>query len=196
MTKKRLSDLLIQKLKVEHRAQETFFDAALPGFGLRVTKRGTKSFVLMHGKDRKLSTIGRYPDVSLAEARRKAKQVLGEVLSRGDDPGSVSTLTFIEARERFLEDSRVRTKASTLEEYRRLLGKHFTFVKPLSAITRQDIAATVSMLSAKPSIEQHAFVAVRTMMNWCVRHGLIGASPVPPLRFSTTSDLPLRISSR
>ena len=45
----------------------------------------------------------------------------------------------------------------------------------------------VAKLSAKPSIEQHAFVAIRTMMNWCVRQGLLDVSPVPPLRFKTES---------
>jgi integrase len=141
----------------------------------------------MYGKRRLLKTLGRYPDVPLADARKEAKRVQGEVLSIPKDGGRVANLTFEEARERFLHDSQARTKPKTFEEYDRLLRKHFAFEKQLAAISRQDIMETVTALSNKPSVEQHAFVAIRTMMNWCVRHGLLTASPVPPLRFKTES---------
>jgi len=132
-------------------------------------------------------TATSYPDLPLAEARRDAKRVQGELISTVMLPGSLPKLSFDEARERFLKDSAKRTKPKTHEEYERLLKKHFAYKTTLSEITRQDIMRDVSALSAKPSIEQHAFVAIRTMMNWCVRHGLLHASPVPPLRYSTKS---------
>ena len=183
----RLTDLLIKKLKAPESGQKTFYDDGLPGFGVRVSQGGTKSFVVMYGKGRQLKTLGRYPDLPLAEARRDAKRVQGELISTVMLPGSLPKLSFDEARERFLKDSAKRTKPKTHEEYERLLKKHFAYKTTLSEITRQDIMRDVSALSAKPSIEQHAFVAIRTMMNWCVRHGLLHASPVPPLRYSTKS---------
>lgn len=182
----RLTDLLIRSLKAPKKGQKTFFDDALPGFGVRVSLGGTKSFIVMYGKERRLRTIGRYPDVALAYARKKAKQVHGEAFS--GRAGTSSTVSFAEARERFLEDSRARTKPSTIYEYHRLLHKHFPLVKPLAAVSRQDIMEIVTALRDKASLEQHAFVAIRTMMNWCLRHGLVEASPVPPLRFKTLSQ--------
>jgi hypothetical protein len=59
--------------------QKTFFDGSLKGFGLRVSVGGAKSFIVMYGKRRKLKTLGRYPETSLAKARVLARQVLGEV---------------------------------------------------------------------------------------------------------------------
>ena len=76
----RLTDLLIKKIGSPERGQKTFYDDALPGFGVRVSQGGSKSFVVMYGKKRQLRTLGRYPDLSLADARKEAKRVQGEVL--------------------------------------------------------------------------------------------------------------------
>lgn len=35
-----------------------------------------------------------------------------------------------------------------------------------------------------PAERQHAFVAIRTLMNWCVKHGLLELSPAPRFTFS------------
>ena len=43
----------------------------------------------------------------------------------------------------------------------------------------------ITSLSDRSSESQHAFVAILTMMNWCKRHGLIEASPVPVMSFKT-----------
>jgi integrase len=189
VTKKKLTDFLIKHLEAPKQGQVTYFDAGLPGFGVRVSQGGAKSFVLVFGKQRKLRTLGRYEvDLTLAEARKKAMQVMGELLATPDTVRkAVQSMTFVEARDRFLGESQKRTKLSTFTEYQRLLEKHFTFSKPLHSLTRQDIMTAIGALSSKPSIEQHAFVAIRTMMNWCVRQGLLDASPVPALRFSTQS---------
>jgi integrase len=189
VTKKKLTDFLIKHLEAPKRGQVTYFDAGLPGFGVRVSQGGAKSFVLVFGKQRKLRTLGRYDvDLTLAEARKKAMQVMGELLTTPETVRkAVQSITFVEARDRFLAESKKRTKLSTFTEYQRLLEKHFTFSKPLQTLVRQDIMTAVSALSSKPSIEQHAFVAIRTMMNWCVQQGLLDVSPVPALRFSTQS---------
>ncbi len=188
MTKKRLTDLLIRQLEAPKQGQLTYFDEALPGFGVRVSQGGSKSFVLVFGQKRKLRTLGRYPDLSLADARKKAKQVQGELLATPETVDKVlHSISFSAARDRFLADSRKRTKASTFTEYQRLLERHFEYSKPLELLNRQDIMGAIGVLSLKPSIEQHAFVAIRTMMNWCVRHGLLDTSPVPSLRFSSQS---------
>jgi hypothetical protein len=55
----KLTDLSIANLKFQH-PQATYWDALLPGFGVRVGSR-SKTFVLMQGKTRKRITLGRYP---------------------------------------------------------------------------------------------------------------------------------------
>ena len=45
----RLTDLSIRKLRAPDSGQKTYFDDALPGFGIRVSQGGTKSYVVMYG---------------------------------------------------------------------------------------------------------------------------------------------------
>ncbi|MET0482709.1 MAG: Arm DNA-binding domain-containing protein, partial [Aestuariivirgaceae bacterium] len=59
------------------------------GLGLRVSKSGSKVWVVMHrrasdGKKRRYK-IGRYPAISLAEARKEASGTWARV-DRNDDP--------------------------------------------------------------------------------------------------------------
>jgi hypothetical protein len=59
----------------------------LKGFGLRITPKGTKSFIYKYdidGKDRWL-TLGRYPKLKLAEALKKYGEAL-EKVDAGEDP--------------------------------------------------------------------------------------------------------------
>lgn len=183
----RLTDLQIKKLKPPEKGQKTYFDASLSGFGVRVSQGGSKSFVVMYGEKRRLKTLGRYPDLSLKEAREQAKHVQSEPkLKDTADHAKLRSVSFSDARERFLKDTEARTKQSTVDEYRRLLTKHFKFTKSLSDLTRSDVMKVIEQLTTTPSEKQHAFVAVRTMMNWCCRHGLVELSPVPPLRIQQT----------
>jgi len=154
----------------------------LKGFGVRVSQGGTKSFVVLYGPSRKRKTIGRYPDLSLSEARIIAKRAQAEIALDDDAPKELrSSVTFIEARDAFLRDSEERTRPRTVEEYRRLLIRHFKIEKPLGEIRRPDILKPLDKLRRTPSEQKHAFVAVRTMMNWCRKRGLIETSPVPPM---------------
>lgn len=45
----------------------------------------------------------------------------------------------------------------------------------------------LSKLSATPGEQQHAYVALRTMLNWCVAAGFLEASPMPRVRQKATS---------
>ncbi len=93
-------------------------------------------------------------------------------------------VSFEASRAKFLEDSASRNKAKTVQEYKRLLIKHFNFKQDIGDITRHDIASVVEDIK-KPSEQKHAFVAIRTMMNWCVKRGYLDVSPTPPMTFKT-----------
>lgn len=191
----RLTDISVRSLKLPGSGRETggvkqktFFDDNLKGFGVRVSVGGSKTFVLMYGKKRQLRTLGHYPEMSLAEARIAAKRVQGEVAGPIDAPPSqIGLLPFTTVRSQFLRDTATRTKTSTLSECRRLLEKHFTFDKPVGAVTRQDITSVIAEMGDRPGAAKHAFIAIRTMMNWAVRHGHLAATPVPPLKFKSPS---------
>ena len=87
MKKKVLTEAAIKRFPLPEKGQEEHFDAALPGFALRVTPKGTRSFVFfyrLYGNQRR-STLGRYPFISLAEARQKARDIL-QLVDEGKDP--------------------------------------------------------------------------------------------------------------
>jgi len=61
------------------------WDAAKPSFGCRITDRGVVSFFVMrrmHGNPRPVRVVlGRYPEISLAKARKLATTALGDLVS-------------------------------------------------------------------------------------------------------------------
>jgi hypothetical protein len=77
----------VETIKPPTKGRLQLWDVALPGFGLRVTEAGKKSWVVMYRyRDRqRRMTIGRYPAFSLAEAREEARAALRAV-ERGEDP--------------------------------------------------------------------------------------------------------------
>jgi hypothetical protein len=69
----KLTDLAIRHLPTPERGQKTYFEGE--GFGVRVSQGGTKTFVQMYGPERRLKSLGRYPVMSLRDARKAAKAV-------------------------------------------------------------------------------------------------------------------------
>lgn len=183
----RLTDLQIKRLKAPERGQKTYFDEALPGFGVRVSQGGTKSFIVMYSHERRLRTIGRYPVMGLSEARIEAKRVQAELANPvALSPHKTPAISFDLAKTKFLADCDIRNKPSTAGEYRRLLQRYFHFDKDLDDLSRTDITAALEELGAGPSERKHAFVALRTMLNWCRKRGYIDTSPMPELSVKAT----------
>jgi len=170
-----LTEIAVRNVKAPERGQVTLTDDSLPGFGLRVSQGGTKSFVLVHGKTRERVTIGRYPVISLAQARSEAKHILAERTLGRARPKSVA---WDEAKALFLAACVQKNKSRTLDDYTRLLKKHFAFGKTqLADITTQQITHRLDRLVDTPSEQNHALVAVKVFLRWTVRRHYIGTSP-------------------
>jgi len=95
------------------------WDAAQPALGLRVTDRGRKSFVVVRrvGGSSKLhySTLGVYPEMSLAEARQRAPEVL-RILAQGKTPQQFKKEEEAQRR-RAEEERRANAFSVVAEEY-------------------------------------------------------------------------------
>ena len=65
------------------------YDGSLPGFGVRVSDKGLVTFILVARYPRSpfpsRRRLGRYPLLSLADARKKAQTWL-ELIEKGTDP--------------------------------------------------------------------------------------------------------------
>ncbi|NQW14998.1 MAG: DUF4102 domain-containing protein [Rhodobacter sp.] len=68
-----LTDLAIRKLPNPASGDVKYWDTTTPAFGIRCTAR-TKSFFVVYGVGRRLTTIGRYGEISLSQARTEARR--------------------------------------------------------------------------------------------------------------------------
>jgi hypothetical protein len=79
----------VNALKADPRQQVDYFDESLPGFVVRVSKFGKKSWCVVYrhaGKVRRL-TLGSYPPIALVDARDMARDALRDA-QKGSDPGA------------------------------------------------------------------------------------------------------------
>ena len=127
------------------------WDDRLVGFGCRVQPSGTKSFIVNYRSGdggrrapNKRVVIGRFGRVGPDEARRKARDMLGQV-ARGEDPAGEraearGVPTLAEAFETYIKANPKRADR-TVKLYRQVLrGKFGDWTRrPLDAITRQDV---------------------------------------------------------
>lgn len=176
----RLTDLAIQKLTYAGK-QKTYWDDHVSGFGVRVSPKA-KSFVIMYGKERRLETLGRYPDMPLKLARSHAKARLGALATQD----TISTTTpFLEAYTAFLDDARGRLKRDTVKQYEQYL-KVLGFTKNVGDITKVDVANRLALYDGKPWAQNYAYAALRAFFNWCLDHEYLDKHPLirgrPPNR--------------
>jgi integrase len=86
---KKLTDAFVKTVTAPEKGRVELRDSEVRGFALRVTDRGAKSWVFIHNFNgsRGKVTLGSYPELSLADARKQARQHRGEV-ARGEEPGA------------------------------------------------------------------------------------------------------------
>lgn len=153
------------------------WDDSYKGFGVRVSPRGRKTFVVQYreGSRTRRMSLGTFGNLTIEEARKKAKRILGEVAS-GHDPAEKikifrNTPTMAIACERFLKEHvATRLKPSTQKEYRRnielyILPKFRTF--KVNEISQDDIAQWHYALSDKPYQANRNLGVLSRLFNLC-----------------------------
>lgn len=172
-TRQRLTDLEVKKIQPPAKGQVIHLDNSLPGFGLRVSQGGTKTFVLTYGKERTRITIGRYPLISLADAREEAKRKLAEftLTGRSSSP-SLQTLTTS-----FLRDVEQRAKPRTYQGYKRLLDRHLKLTKSTADVQPRDLSRIFDKLQDTPQERSHLIAVVKMLFRYAQLHGHINHNP-------------------
>jgi integrase len=194
MNKKcRVTDVTIRGLKAAPAGKRVeVWDELVSGFGVRVTDTGKKSFVLytrFNGEPsrRKIGDVGK---ISLAEARRKAKEWL-ELAGQGRDPKAEAQAarlaeegraTFGAAMEKYIaRHVRKTRKAKAVErEIRKELMPRFGRVA-LVDVTRRDIAKMVGEIRDRGALFQahHILGHARTFYNWAIAQEEFGVEISP-----------------
>jgi integrase len=188
MTKLKMTARSIEAIRAPPSGQVDYWDADNPGFGLRVSAGGRKSWIAMyrHGNVKRRLTFGTYPALSLAEAREKAERAHHAVQYDGTDPARAKKAareaeSFTDLARDYLERHAKRQKRSWRKDLLILekdvlprFGK-----RKAKDITRRDIIALLDDIVARgaPIQANRTLEIVRKLFNWAVGRDILGANP-------------------
>ena len=160
-----ITDIIVRK------ATKTVWDSAVPGFCLRVTPNGAKTFYLIQGKQRERTRLGRVGIVTLAQAREKAKAIIA-TKTLGI---TYEKMTVQKAVDQYLDLKEQKNRPGTFKETDRLLRKHLLAGighRGLESITPKDIQSMMDEVKA-PSTARHLYVAAGGLLRWAAKMRMI-----------------------
>lgn len=126
-----------------------FADSVLPGLRLRVTSSGAKSFCVARYRENKFIrvTLGKFPDLTVDQAREMAARTLGEVATTRQNPNERrreeknKSITLVDALAEYIKSREQRIKQTTIDQYQGILNNFSgDWLKtPLAAIDRERV---------------------------------------------------------
>ncbi len=198
--RREITDRLLKSLssnKTDSAPQEVW-DQKLRGFGCRVSKRGTVSFFAMRrqrgtGKAQAIRMpLGRYPLITLANARQRARTVLRDLYD-GIDPrqqeaerlrneAAKQTNTFNAVAETFITRhvARARTARAIELRIRRELVSRWGD-RPIAEITRADVVSMIDEIVDRGTHEaaRQTFAYARRLFRWAVGRAVYSLEHAP-----------------
>ncbi len=174
----KLTPTFIDKAKAAPGAERTtYWDPSLAGFGLMVTARGHRSYVVNYRSGRTSRRLTLKNGLSLTEARREAKAVLGAV-AKGRDPLQEARAARAAERnslksvaEEYLAREGKRLRSRTVDGqqdvFRRYIYPKFGS-RQIDNIKRSEIVRLLDNVEDKSgaTTAQHTLATLRRLMNW------------------------------
>ena len=144
-----LTDSAVKRLQPPARGNRITYDAAVKGFGCRVTAAGARAFILNYrtnaGHERRY-TIGAFPDWSTTAARKEAARLKAEIRTNGADPvGGLQAArgepTVADMVERYIEEHLPKKRPASQAEDLGLIKQWINSLRHLrvAAVTVEDI---------------------------------------------------------
>lgn len=176
---KRVVDAAVPEAKDRY-----LWDSSLKGFGVKVTPKGRKVYLVQYriggrkGRTRRF-TIGAHGTLTAEEARTLGKRALG-LASSGEDPSAQKDKvrdghSMNDMLDKFDEmHISTRLKESTQGEYRRNMRLH---IKPrighmlVHQVTRQDMMRLHHSLKDHPYRANRVLALLSKFFNWCEKFG-------------------------
>ena len=169
-----------------------YWDATLPGFGVKVTPKGRKVFIVLYraggaGSKLRKYTIGPYGRVTLHQARVAAQKVFAARLE-GRDPAAekreIKRRVVADRVEDLLEtfvDQRLsqnRSGAEIARLLRREMAKAWAG-KSVHEIGKRDVVEVVSAIEQRgaPVAANKALKSIKMFLRWCVGRAILEQSP-------------------
>jgi integrase len=204
MAKLKLTQAAVEKLKAPTEGRVEYWDSQLPGFGLRISHSGRKTWVAMYRVGSKVvrETIGTAALIpNVGDARERARQSMQQaqtgrnpVAERREREQAAMTAVenlpgdFRKIADRYIERyAKKNTKPTTWMELRRQLEVD-VFPKwaerPISSITRQDVAELLDCIADRGSPVQanRTLARLKTMFKWAADEEFVMSDPTARVR--------------
>jgi integrase len=189
---KRIVEKSIKKMDSPEQGNRIEWDSEIPGFGVRVTAGGVTSFILdyrIFGRQRRY-TIGRYPEMKVAEARAEAGELRARIRD-GHDPMEERNKSRLEATlgdlaAEYLERYAIPNKrATSLRNDRQMIDN---IIRPrlgklrLKAVGKRDIEALHLSLNGRPYAANRLLALLSKMFNLAIEWKLTADNPARGIR--------------
>jgi len=203
----RLTQLAADRLGKPAAGRCVYWDNLLPGFGLRITASGAKSWVAMYRVGGKavletLGTVAKVPKVD--DARQLARSSIG-IAAGGQHPvrtrkaakARAAANTINAATELYLSHCDRDLRPKTAREWRRILQHDILprwGERPLSEIGKADILAVLNDKASRRERRRRGInsgagvqanktlTRLRTFFRWCVDNDLVSTDPTGGVR--------------
>ena len=224
MAKRKLTKSTIDALNASG-AQYFLWDVNPPGFGVRVSPAGVKSFIYQYrltGGASRRTTVGRYGVLTVEQARRLAHKLAEQVRSDKDPvaakrearrqdverEATEKEIAFDAYCTRYL-DTRVKPEGlasyGNIEMVLRLHAAPVLGSKSLAQITKRDMVAVLDGIPGTSlALRRSTFAILNRLLNWAVGRGDIVGNPMvgmkrppaAPSRDRVLSDAELALALR
>lgn len=188
----KLTDRRVATLKPDVTRRLEVPDDKVPGLALRITPNGVKTWTLRYrveggrrGRLRRL-TLGSYPAVTLARARKAAGNALGHVATTHTDPATIKQAarlgeTFGDLAKDYLARHAKRHKRSWREDDRILDADLLPAwrSRKVKDISRREVRELVEAIADRgaPIMANRTLALIRKMLNFAITRDWIEANP-------------------
>ena len=179
-----------------------YWDVGLPGFGVKITPKGRKVFIVMYratgGRLRKYA-IGPYGRVTLHQAKIAAQKIFTAKME-GRDPAAEKR----EARRKVVEDrvddlleafiaqhvAQNRSAGEVSRMLRREINPYWG-TRSIHEITKRDVVELVSAIHQRgtPVAANKVLKTIKTFLRWCVGRPVLDLSPADGVPLPAKGDL-------
>ena len=172
-------------------SDRTYFDPALPAFGVRIRHSGTKTYVVQYktaaGQNRRL-VLGAVGTLDLSKARKLARDALAKIRLNQDPVGEKLAArdqgreTFGALLSAYLAMKRSKLKPRSMVEVDRFLSVYAKSMhnRPVTGIDRRAVAIELARIASKhgPVASNRFRAALGAFFTWLAREGIVENNPV------------------
>ena len=182
-----LTDIQIKKLALPQSRKE-LPDEQIPGLYLILQPSGARSWAVRYrfaGQPKKL-TLGPYPSIDLATARKRAREALGDVARaarKAERETEEHRLDKVATAyiERYVKREVGAAWGREIERLFRVEIRPKLGHKHIAAVTKSDVLDLLDAIvdRGSPITANRAFATLRQLFNWAIDRDLLKVSPMP-----------------